>query len=795
MERSDFVLRSQAHLPNIARVLIDDAPTLDLNGELLDGRYRLRERLGYGGAGVVHLADDLLFPRRPVAVKVSRATGAHEEQRFQDEIEVLGALHHPNIVAPLAWGRTPCGRLYLVMELLRGQNLLARLRLGPLAARDVLLLGVQVGEALLAAHAAGVLHRDVKPSNILVLESNDLRVKLIDFGVAKKAPERWPGDGERCETATNAAPGTPPYLPPEAGRVPPDAKFDVFGFAATLFEAATGRKYDLSGGLGDLPAGLGEVLGLALALDADARPTLAAMVADLVRLRDARSLPGYELLRQVGRGGKAEVWLAAQRLAGRDVVVKRLQERATEDDAIRLRVEGRVLAALEHPAFPTLLDAVEIEGRLHLVMTRARGEQALAFIEARLQPAQVIAVGIALMQALLALHGLGVLHRDLHAGNVMLDFEGPHGRPVVTILDLGMCELRPAWWARLVRYATPPERRARLGSARQETLQWSAPETASTGWTEKSDVWSAGALLYRLLTGRWPFAPKAKAILTCPRQHRADCPDDLAQALLAALHPDPTQRLSAAGFLERLRDAQEGDDDDLAAVAPAAATVLRDATKAAVEAPTVATDPCDAPAPSVAAAPADAPAPSATDAPASDLVTTDAPAPNAVTAPIGTTVPQDPPEPIGSASQAGRKDTRRSGSSARRLTLAAAAVLLGGLLVRNAPEPASSLAPERATVEAPPKAPAQEPEAPARTHAEPVPPPSALAAIEASRERLRRCSPATFTVELTARAGDDHVDSIDVLGAGTTSACAREILTALRFAPGPAEHVVLEVVP
>ena len=264
------------------------------------------------------------------------------------------------------------------------------------------------------------------------------------------------------------------------------------------------------------------------------------------------------------------------------------------------------------------------------------------------------------MQALLALHQLGVLHRDLHAANVMLDFEGPHGRPIVTILDLGMCELRPAWWARLVRYATPPERRAQLGSAGQETLAWSAPETANTGWTEKSDVWSAAVLLYRLLTRRWPFAPKDKAILTCPRQHRPDCPDDLAQALLAALHPDPTQRLSAAGLLERLRDAQEGDeDDDLAAVAPAA-TVLRDAPKAAdvhVPVNTPAPSPTDAPAvatlaPNAADAPAVATlapnAPSAIDAPTVATVApnaAEAPAPSAIDAPTVATVAPNAPAP------------------------------------------------------------------------------------------------------------------------------------------------------
>ena len=777
----------------IDQVLVDNIPTFLGNG-LLGARFRVRERLGFGGAGVVYLADDLLFPKRPVAIKVCCSKGAHEEQRFQDEIEVLGALCHPNLVVPFAWGRTPGGHLYLVLEYLRGQDLGARLERGPLTLRACVLLGIGVGEGLLALHGAGLLHRDVKPSNIILLDPSGIRVKLIDLGVVKKAPELWPSDGERVETATNAAPGTLPYLPPEAGRVPPDPKFDVYGLGATLFEAATGRKYRMGEALGDLPAGLREVLSAALAVNADARPTLAALVADLVRLRDAEPLlqGRYELLKPIGRGGKAEVWRAVQRLTGRDVVIKRLHERASEEDALRLRHEAQVLAALDHPAFPTLLDIFEIEGRLHLVMTLARGEQALRCTEDPLSPAQVCAVGIELLRALQALHQLGVLHRDLHAANVMIDFEGPRGRPLVTILDLGMCELLPAWWTRHLRYATPPERRAQLGSAKQETLDWSAPETMSGGWTEKSDVWSVALLLYRLLTAHMPFAPKSKTTLTCPRQFRPDCPPDLAQALLLALHPDPKSRLDAEQLLGRLDDAlammdEEGSElDETAAPAPVAAPSIMasSAERATPHAP--------ASPPVVPASPPVAPAP-----PPANPTKPSTRGWTMFMAADDSATPGVPPGPAPAAPQPVPARTPRAPTRPLRTALGLGLALLLGLAIGRslqgppqadiegqakrsvlAPVPEANEAPLLGNMGLPPRE---------------RPPPAAAEVLKAASGSLSRCAEGEALTLVAAVDASGVVTLRELFGPDSAASCVRAVLATLRAALGPGQSITLEV--
>ena len=155
------------------------------------------------------------------------------------------------------------------------------------------------------------------------------------------------------------------------------------------------------------------MLAEALALDVEARtPTVAALLAGLRRIQSGRErlLDGrYELLRPLGVGGRAEVMLAHHRLAGRDVALKRLHAgRQTEEERARLRREARVLAELRHPAFPSLYDVHEHDGQLYLAMEFMQGERAGNLVQQPLCPAHVLAVGIQLADALVALHSLGV---------------------------------------------------------------------------------------------------------------------------------------------------------------------------------------------------------------------------------------------------------------------------------------------------------------------------------------------------------------------------------------------------
>lgn len=593
-------------------------------GEVLGDRFELQQRVGKGGMGVVYRAYDRQLPK-PVAIKILCSKDLAAEQRFVDEIEILGTVSHPHLVVPLGKGRTASGHLYMAMELIAGENLRDRLlEFGPLLWNEALAVGIQVAEALVHLHAAGVLHRDIKPGNIMLLSGTPVVVKLIDLGVAKKQPEQWPAPStaapRRFATDTGVAVGTPHYQPLEAGLASPDPRLDVYGLAATIYELCTGRvpergAYRPMPALpGDPPRDLETVLAVALAADPDARtPTIDALLAELRRVRD-QSGPTplfdkrYVLLRRIGAGGKAEIWLAHHRRARRDVALKLLTRKSGEE-LVRLGREAQVLSALStahHPAFPLLFDAHEEGKDPYLALEFFPSERASKYIDNPLSPAHVIEIGVQLARALIALRELGVLHRDIHTGNVLIDFEaGPVSKPIVKLIDLGMCELLPAWHARVRRFDTPPERQALLGSGGLEKLPWTAPEARQgSGWTDKSDVWSVGLLLFQLLTGRRPFAPGSDEPAS-PRTWAPTCSSDLAAALLGALHPDPDKRLDAPQLLTRLTDAAavEGAEDEPKSDESVSPTV-------SAPPPTMATASSSTPAPmSTASAPASSAAP------------------------------------------------------------------------------------------------------------------------------------------------------------------------------------------
>ena len=206
-------------------------------GTVVADRFENLGLAGHGGMGSVYRARDRATGTL-VALKVLRARDQAAEQRLVREAQILADLAHPSIVGHVAHGVTKSGVFYLVMEWLAGETLAARLKNGPLPYGEALALGVQVADALDAAHRRGVVHRDVKPSNIVIApRSEGGRAKLVDFGVAhlRAAIEGL--------TTTGATLGTPGYMAPEQARGEPsiDARADVFSLGAVLFEAITGR--------------------------------------------------------------------------------------------------------------------------------------------------------------------------------------------------------------------------------------------------------------------------------------------------------------------------------------------------------------------------------------------------------------------------------------------------------------------------------------------------------------------------------------------------------------------------
>ncbi|MDI3289236.1 serine/threonine-protein kinase [Polyangium sp. 15x6] len=244
-------------------------------GDVIDGRYKLLDLIGSGGHGYVFRAEDMDLSA-PVAVKCLLPNITSEPvftTRIAREARAMGLLSGTAATQILAFNRSDNGTLYIVMELLEGKDLEAYVRGveakgGPMPIDRALEIMRPVAETLSAAHARGIVHRDVKPANIFVLRTRARgRVRLLDFGLAKEV-------GGFTVTRDGTIAGSPTYMAPEIWAGKPkdlDHRADVYSFGAVVFRMIGGR----------LPFPARKMVELLRAVSTDPRPSLLALRPDL----------------------------------------------------------------------------------------------------------------------------------------------------------------------------------------------------------------------------------------------------------------------------------------------------------------------------------------------------------------------------------------------------------------------------------------------------------------------------------------------------------------------------------
>ncbi|MEZ4246917.1 MAG: serine/threonine-protein kinase [Polyangiales bacterium] len=272
-------------------------------GQVLAGRFRVEAELGEGGMARVYRVTDLAT-QRPFALKLLKASIADDKEavaRLRREAEVLSTIDNPAVVRIETYGQLPDGRLFLVIELLEGETLGARMRRDQRMAPEALspiVAGVAAG--LGAAHRAGVVHRDLKPDNVFLATAADggVQVKILDFGISKVY------SNEERLTRTGQVLGTPRYMAPEQLSAEPDldARTDVYALGVMLYEALAGTPPFVASTPSDLILAIlhGKITPLRVM-----RPELPAELESIV----ARAMARHRDLRYASPVELAEAWL------------------------------------------------------------------------------------------------------------------------------------------------------------------------------------------------------------------------------------------------------------------------------------------------------------------------------------------------------------------------------------------------------------------------------------------------------------------------------------------------------
>jgi serine/threonine-protein kinase len=489
----------------------------------VDAGLKLKRLLARGGFAEVWEAEQTSLGRR-VAVKVLRTELLAQEQMvqlFEQEARVLARLNHSNVVQVIDRGVSPRGP-YFVMEFVEGNTLQELISKGSLSTERALTILLQAARGLAYAHRNGVIHRDVKPANILV--SRGGQVKISDFGIAAVHALAAPAEGEE-ETGPRkrTALGTRTFMAPEQrvsfDDVGPEA--DVYSMGIVLHRILTGKLPPGPGRLAQgarVPARLQPILERSLSAAPGRRyPNAGAFrealvnalggrhIEDRVRRGAASALGSagrFELLDVLRQDERRSVYLVRKGgPEGERIVVKRYLK-----DATALRTV-RALTRVEHPHIIRILAVGERDDSFIMLMEHMPGGD---LRERMVKPhpwEEAVAVGKQVALALVAAHKQNIVHGNLRPSNVMYDAEGK-----VRVTDFGLPE----------HYAGEPDRRNWYAAPEQER-------------SPLADIYALGAVLYEML-----FAtpvPEDPSLLFLESRRKDDVPDPLKDVLRRLLAP------------------------------------------------------------------------------------------------------------------------------------------------------------------------------------------------------------------------------------------------------------------
>lgn len=557
---------------------------MDLNGKTLEDKYEVRAEIGRTAMSIVYRAFHRVL-HKEVAIKLPTLNPINEtefRQRFQKEIQTIAQLQHPAMIAVYDAGLYD-QRPYLVMEYLPGGSLEDRLgREGRLSPAEVARIVGQVAEALDYAHGRTIVHRDIKPGNILL--DADGNPKLGDFGLLKIA-------ASSISSASRMI-GTPSYMAPEqieGTPIGPGADIYALGvltyelltgqlpFHGTMAEVCAGHLHRSPRSLRDLNPTLAPALDIVVlrALSkhpADRYPTARAFAAALAQACNesppqyglqaphidefiGRTIDKYKVIRLLGEGGMGRVYLAEDEKLHREVALK-IPHRALlhQERFIRdFQHEAQGAAQLQHPSIITIYETDQVERVPFIVMEYASGGTLTDMLNQvpRLSPDHVARLVTRIARGLDYAHARQFVHRDIKPQNILIDEEG-----APKIGDFG-----------LVKFASSSLYTV-LGNRIGGTPAYMAPEQVRGEEVGASaDIYALGVMAYELLTGQLPFQGGRTEVSTAHlhkappslRELNPALSADLDRVVLRALNKAPHDRYPTAGaFAEALSAAAAG---------------------------------------------------------------------------------------------------------------------------------------------------------------------------------------------------------------------------------------------